>query len=616
MSLKIGTNIASMVAQRRIGEASAKVSQSLERLGSGLRINNASDDAAGLAIALSLQGSARIYTQGIRNFNDGLSYLAIADGALQQMIDITTRQKELAEQAANGSLSLTQRRALNKEANELVKEFNRIVSSTNFNNLSIFNQPAGLSNLVLQGGTGTSGTLSFLIGEGSTRAIGNGTFAAPTTYAVGSGSEEIRNQEFADINGDGFLDIVSSVDDSQTIAVQFGNGDGTFQAAISSEILNYSELADIELGDFNGDGRIDAVIGSQIGGVYLHLGNGDGTFSDGSDLGIAASGSGDVEVGDINGDGKLDVLGEGEYRLGNGNGTFSSVRTLTGAGARNIMADINSDGVLDVVSHAGTSIKIFLGSGSGTFSLAGSISGVSGVPSFDGFGVADINGDGALDVTARTGASTLGYWTGNGDGTFQTGGSINPGFQVGFTLFNDMNGDGFQDIVVQSSFSNAFGIAYGNGSGSFSAVQSFSKPGGLSFTTADVNGDGAADVITGDLANTLVSLSNTNDSNTIAALDILSQANARNALTLLAEQQRRLADERGRIGAYQSRVSVAVNNLQAARDRFVEAGSRITDVDVASESAELLRATILQQAATAIAGQANESPALVLTLLR
>ena len=126
-SITINSNLA-LNAQRRLGQSTQSVQQSFTRLSSGLRINKASDDAAGLAISESLNVDARVYTQGIRNLNDGISLTNIAEGAMQELTNITIRQRELATQSANGTLSLQQRQALNQEANALVDEFNRITS--------------------------------------------------------------------------------------------------------------------------------------------------------------------------------------------------------------------------------------------------------------------------------------------------------------------------------------------------------------------------------------------------------------------------------------------------------------------------------------------------------
>ena len=112
MSITINTNVAALNAQRRLSNSTGALRQSFERLSSGLRIVRAKDDAAGLAIADSLRADGRIASVAIRNANDGISLISIADGALDQMSSVLTRMAELAEQSANGVLSTEQRSAL------------------------------------------------------------------------------------------------------------------------------------------------------------------------------------------------------------------------------------------------------------------------------------------------------------------------------------------------------------------------------------------------------------------------------------------------------------------------------------------------------------------------
>lgn len=123
MTIKIGSNIASIQAQRRLGEASSSLSKIYERLSSGQRINSAADDAAGLAIADELNVRSRVFTQAIRNGNDGISLLNIADSAIENLSGLITRIRELSEQSANGTYSDQQREALDQEAQSLSDEF-------------------------------------------------------------------------------------------------------------------------------------------------------------------------------------------------------------------------------------------------------------------------------------------------------------------------------------------------------------------------------------------------------------------------------------------------------------------------------------------------------------
>src|SRR6185312_14819206 len=101
MTITIGSNIPSLRAQRGLDQATRQLASAYEQLSSGQRINDAGDDAAGLAIADSLRAKGAVLTQAVRNVNDGTSYLNIAEGALKALSDITQRQLELAEQSAN-----------------------------------------------------------------------------------------------------------------------------------------------------------------------------------------------------------------------------------------------------------------------------------------------------------------------------------------------------------------------------------------------------------------------------------------------------------------------------------------------------------------------------------
>ena len=119
MAIKIGSNIPSLQAQRRLGEATSSLSKISERLSSGQRINRVSDDAAGLAIADDLNAKSRIFTQAIRNGNDGISLLNIADSAIENLSGVVSRIRELAEQSANGTYSNKQREDRNLTRNSV-----------------------------------------------------------------------------------------------------------------------------------------------------------------------------------------------------------------------------------------------------------------------------------------------------------------------------------------------------------------------------------------------------------------------------------------------------------------------------------------------------------------
>jgi flagellin len=145
MAITVNTNIASLNAQRRLGSSTNDLRQSYERLSSGLRIVRARDDAAGLAIADALRADSRIASVAIRNANDGISLVSIADGALDQMSSVLTRMAELAEQSANGTLGTAQRSALSQEFVALGSEIQRIAETTTFNGLLLLSGGASVS---------------------------------------------------------------------------------------------------------------------------------------------------------------------------------------------------------------------------------------------------------------------------------------------------------------------------------------------------------------------------------------------------------------------------------------------------------------------------------------
>ncbi len=170
MSITLGSNIASLQAQRRLATATESLGRTYERLSSGQRINRASDDAAGLAIADALKADQRIANVAVRNANDGISTIAIADSALGEIGNVLTRLAELSEQSANGVFSTTQRSALSNEFVALGSEIERIANTTEFNGVRLL---SGGSQLTLQVGFDSASTaqISFSGVQGTLAAL-------------------------------------------------------------------------------------------------------------------------------------------------------------------------------------------------------------------------------------------------------------------------------------------------------------------------------------------------------------------------------------------------------------------------------------------------------------
>lgn len=137
MGLSINTNVMSLNAQRNLGKTQNNLAQSMTRLSSGLRINSAKDDAAGLAISDRMTSQIRGLNQAVRNSNDGISLAQTAEGAMQESTNLLQRMRELAVQSANASNSANDRSALQAEVNQLKNEMDRIANTTTFNGLNI-----------------------------------------------------------------------------------------------------------------------------------------------------------------------------------------------------------------------------------------------------------------------------------------------------------------------------------------------------------------------------------------------------------------------------------------------------------------------------------------------
>jgi len=175
MPLVVNTNIAALNAQRNLDRSAGMLGKALERLSSGLRVNSAADDAAGLAISDRMFSQIRGTQQGIRNANDGISLSQTAEGALQEYTNALQRMRELSVQSANATNSGTDRDALDNEYQQLLLELDRIATQTTFNGNTVLN--------------GTLGTLTFQVGANVGDTISLGLSTSVRTNAVGQIAE-------------------------------------------------------------------------------------------------------------------------------------------------------------------------------------------------------------------------------------------------------------------------------------------------------------------------------------------------------------------------------------------------------------------------------------------
>ena len=359
------------------------------------------------------------------------------------------------------------------------------------------------------------------------------TFSTTATADLQTGSPEssikVGNEPesivAADVNGDGYPDLIEANYKSYDLSVLLGNGDGSFQPKSPFTYLGGYPVA-IAVADLNGDGKPD-LVASSLGNntvrptVRVLLGNGDGSFqtADPSRTFDVDPGPESIAVADITGDGIPDLVvayygaafapsktvsvlvGQADGG-GRGNGHFVKQSSLdVGTGPKFVsVADLNGDGIPDLVvadygtrDAPGNTISVLLGTGHGGFAAP---TGYQVGTQPKSVAIADVDGNGTLDlIVADSGSNEVSVLLGNEDGSFRTATSVADGGQPVSVSVADLNGDQMPDIVVVNKLDGTITQLLGNGDGTFSAPRNFAAgdtPFGLA--VADFNGDGRPDV--------------------------------------------------------------------------------------------------------------------------
>ncbi|WP_019583503.1 flagellin [Thioalkalivibrio sp. ALE16] len=312
MSQVINTNVLSLNAQRNLGNSQGALAQSLERLSSGLRINSAKDDAAGLAISERFSTQIRGLNQAVRNSNDGISFAQTAEGALGTVGDALQRARELAVQAANDSNSASDRQALNDEVQQLMSEVSRIANSTEFNGGRVLD--GSVEDLFFQVGANQGQTIAVSGVDSRTSELG----VTEVVGANGLSQEEIgeidTDTAFSDIqiSGDAFADITVDLSGAETLedVVRLVNSEIT--DVVAGGDANALEVANANLRAalrVDNEGNTTLAITSQLGTEGLEVSGGQITLEDSStvDLFSETAGTGAVTSEDVNLNG-IDVI--------------------------------------------------------------------------------------------------------------------------------------------------------------------------------------------------------------------------------------------------------------------------------------------------------------------
>ena len=517
MAQTINTNIASLTAQRNLAASQKDAATAMQRLSSGLRINSAKDDAAGLAIASRLTSQINGINQAVRNANDGLSVAQVAEGALAETSELLQRMRTLAVQAGNASNSASDREVLQTEVTQLVAEMGSISSNTKFGNKALLD--GTFTTQAFQVGANASETLSFSISSAAASALGTSSVsfnnfigASGATAAAVIGSTPLTQQTLT------FGVTVSGTTTNATVSVAADADASTIASAITSGVSGLTASA-------------EATSGAKI--TMTNIDN-----------------AGDVVTLAINGQSVTMTSVAGTEAEAGGllknaieaNSTLNSYLTVTD----------NGDGSVDIQTSAGQNLDI----------------------EFDA--VTDQSGGTAPAVTVRA---------------LDTNGTA-----YGSTITLTQASTNSTHIAAKMTFTtdtptNGYTMHSSDGSGQF--------------TTATTAATGSGTISTPSAGSTAVD-----------DVNISTVAGATAAINILDSAIKTLDSQRATLGAVQSRFDSVISNLMNVSENTSAAKSRIMDADFASETAQLAKTQILQQAGISVLAQANAQPQNVLALLQ
>jgi flagellin len=262
--LAIKNNMMAQNAARHLGQSYDTLSTSVERLSSGLRINSAKDDAAGLAVRELIRADVASLQQGARNARDGVSMLQAAEGALGEVDNILIRMRELCEQAATDTYSETQKSLMQAEFDELAKEITRIAETTDFNAINLLNSSSGSVKIGL--GSGVSSTdRCITVAKTDLRAVSLGLMGSKTTAEADTGNAMIVTATDANV-------LVNAETNDQTLSFTFGTAtlDLTFTAGETLTITEVKNQLNAESNAVDPSWDVAEVV-EDDGNYYLRL---------------------------------------------------------------------------------------------------------------------------------------------------------------------------------------------------------------------------------------------------------------------------------------------------------------------------------------------------------
>lgn len=392
MALSINTNISSLNAQRNLTNSGNMQSQALARLSSGLRINSARDDAAGLAISNRLTSQINGLNQAVRNANDGISLAQTAEGALQESTNILQRMRTLAIQSANGSNGSTERKALNDEVTQLKAELDRIATTTRFGSEKLL--------------SGTFTSKSFHVGAEANEVI---------RVSINSA----RTADLGQINSVAYATQVNSTDSAAVTAANLATTNNIAAQTLTFNVDSQATTVSVSAGDSMG--TIADAINGAVGGVSADA-------NSGARITLGAGGSStDTATLSINGVsvGAVDTSGTAAQQGAALTTAIQGVSSLS-----NFTVVDNADGTVDILDETGNDITVTYSAVSGDSTVTVSALNYDGttIDATDGATTLTQGGTDSVKVTgdikfttSLPTTSTLTLHTSNGSGNFMTG---------------------------------------------------------------------------------------------------------------------------------------------------------------------------------------------------
>lgn len=661
MALSVNTNITSLGVQKNLNKASDALSTSMNRLSSGLKINSAKDDAAGMQIANRLGNQVKGLNVAIANANNGVSIAQTAEGAMQESTNLLQRLRELALQSANGDKSDADRTSLQQEFTAKVGELTRISNTTTFGGRNLLD--GSFNNVGFQIGANANETISFgmtdisatgLKGNFSEATVNSTALAGLSATATGS---TLPLPKGASVTGGAALATTAA--DKITIngtVITFGvaaagSASGiSAAAAINAQTATtkVTALSDPTTGALTLSSSNDIVLGDNVAGSLAKAGLTAGTTAavaaepKATVTGTAALATTAGEIININGtDITLTTAGAGAAA-----GLAAAVAINSKSAQTGVKASTDSAGLLTLTSAKDITIG---GADVAKVGLTASTTGAWDKEVMGSIGAITVNGK---DVswtaasTMKTVLSDLAASAGTGaTATVKEGRvTLTSGDGKDIKLANTSSGSlsqlglsaGTSQAKLKDDTSidvNGVEVKFKKGDTSDAIVASINSAstgvnasknadGTLNlFADKDITvKDGSAGTGLEALGLKAVSAAGTKAAvtmeTTVSDLSILSAATSQQAVQALDDAMQQIDSQRSQLGAVQNRFASTVANLQSISQNSTAAKGRVEDADFASEAAELTKQQTLQQASTAILSQANQLPSAVLKLLQ